>query len=149
MADKSKVGASLPSYTFAVERVKIRELVRAIGDENPIYVDKASAQAEGYEDSPAPPTFITLAFQEFTGFYLGVLADLGIPLIRAVHGEEEYEYLAETYPGDLLTITPAIESIQEKHTRSGGVDLVTLRTVVTNQHGVEVLRTRSLLIERK
>lgn len=148
MADKSKAGMTLPSYTFQVERVKIKELVQAIGDENPIYTDRDAARAEGYADTPAPPTFITLAFQEFTGFYLQVLADLDIPLIRAVHGEEEYEYLAEVYPGDLLTIAPFIESIEEKQTKSGTLNLVQLRTVVTNRHGTEVLRTSSLLIER-
>jgi acyl dehydratase len=149
MVDKTKAGMDLLAYTFEVSRVKIRELVEAIGDSNPIYRDKEAACAEGYRDTPCPPTYITLAFQEFTGFYLNVLNTLSIPLVRALHGEEEYEYLGEIYPGDILTIEPMVESVVEKQTRSGAVDLVTLRTRITNHHGVEVLRTRSLLIERK
>lgn len=149
MADKTKAGTSLPAYTFNVSRVKVRELVEAINDPNPIYRDKEAAVAEGYRDTPCPPTFITLAFQEFTGFYLKVLDALGIPLVKALHGEEEYEYLREIYPGDMLTIEPTVDSVVEKQTRSGAMDLVTLRTRITNQHGAEVMRTRSLLIERK
>jgi acyl dehydratase len=149
MADKTKEGTNLRAYTFEVSAVKIRELVEAIGDPNPVYRDRDAAVAEGYRDTPCPPTFITLAFQEFTGFFVQVLDALGIPLVRALHGEEEYEYLGEVYPGDLLTIEPTVASIVEKQTRSGAMDLVTLRTRITNHHGAEVMRTRSLLIERK
>jgi acyl dehydratase len=149
MADTSKAGIKLPPITLLVERVKIRELMEAIGDTNPIYRDPECARAEGYRDTPCPPTFITLAFQEFTGFSVHLLKELGIPLARTVHGEEEYEYLQPIYPGDELTIAPVIESVVEKQSRSGGLALVTLQTVVTNQSGLEVMRTRSLIIERK
>lgn len=149
MVNTSKSGVTLPSFSLCVERVKIKELVEAIGDDNPIYVDPDAARAAGYLDTPCPPTFITLACQEFTGFFLRVLAELEIPLVQAVHGEEEYEYVQPMYPGDRLTVAPVIESVVEKQSRSGGLGLVTLRTVVTNQRGEEVLRTRSLIIERK
>jgi hypothetical protein len=149
VADKSKAGMQLPAYTFEVTRVKITEMIGSIGDDNPIYLSKDQAVAEGYRDTPCPPTFITSAFQEFTAFYLKVLEELGIPLVRALHGEEDYQYLAEIYPGDILTIQSSIDSIVEKGTRSGPMDLVTLVTLITNDGGQEVLRTRSLLIERK
>lgn len=149
MAHKSKAGSSLPPYSIEVERVKIRELVDAIGDENLIYRSRPAALAEGYRDVPCPPTFITLAFQEFTGFYLKVLDELGIPLVRAVHGEEEYEYVREIYPGDTLTIQAFIESIVEKQSKAGSLHLVTLRTEVINQRSELVMKTRSLLVERR
>lgn len=148
MANTSKSGIKLPSFTLVVERVKIKELVEAIGDENPIYRDPDAAMAEGYLDTPCPPTFITLAFQEFTGVFLRALAELEISLVRAIHGEEEYEYLLPIYPGDRLTVTPVVESIVEKKSRSGDLVLVTLRTVVMNQRDQAVLRTKSLIIER-
>lgn len=149
MVNTSKSGMTLPSFTLRVEQVKIKELVDAIGDDNPIYRNPDAARAEGYLDTPCPPTFITLACQEFTGFFLHLLADLEIPLVRAVHGEEEYDYVQPIYPGDWLTVAPVVESVVEKQSRSGGLGLVTLRTVVTNQRDEEVIRTRSLIIERK
>jgi len=138
-----------PSYSFEVERVKIKEFVAAIGDDNPIYLNKEVSLSEGYQDTPIPPTFITLAFQEFTGAYFQVFKELNIPLSKVLHGEEEYEYLAEIYPGDILTCRMRIESVVEKQTKSGFMDLITLRTFFINQKGEEVLRARSLLIERK
>ena len=149
MADKTRVGLELPDYIFVVERVKIREFVEAIGDDNPIFLDREAAISAGHEDTPCPPTFITSAFQEFTGAYFKVFEELGVKLGSVLHGEEEYEYLAEIYPGDKLTCRMRVESITEKETRSGQMDLIALRTRFTNEKGEEVLQARSLIIERK
>jgi len=148
MADKSKSGTRLPAYFLEVERVKIKELLAAIGDDNPIFTDKSKAVAEGCADTPCPPTFITMAFQEFTGAYLEMFKQLSVPLEGVLHGEEEYEYLGEIYPGDKLSCHMSCESIHEKETRSGKMHLITLRTLFTNQKDEEVLRARSLIIER-
>ena len=149
VADKRKIGLELPNYTFEVEGVKIREFVEAIGDANPIFIDKEAAISEGYRDTPCPPTFITSAFQEFTGAYFKVFEELSVQLGSVLHGEEEYEYLGEIYPGDTLTCKMRVESIAEKETRSGQMDLISLRTLFTNEKGEEVLLARSLIIERK
>jgi len=149
MADKSKIGLQLPPYTFKVERVKIHEFVQAIGDDNPIFRDKETALSYGYSDIPCPPTFITSAFQEFTGAYFKVFKELGVDVKRVLHGEEEYEYLHEIYPGDILTCNMCVDSIAEKQGKSGKMDLISLRTLLVNQEGEEVLRARSLIIEQK
>jgi hypothetical protein len=148
MADKSKIGVKLPTYVLKVERVKIRELMRAIGDDNPIYMDKSKAVAEAYLDTPCPPTYITMAFQEFTGAYLEIFKMLDVPLEHVLHGEEEYEYTGEIFPGDVLSCNMSCESIVEKETKSGPLDLITLQTIFTNQKDQTVLKARSLIIER-
>ena len=43
--------------TYFVGVEKIREFARAIGDENPLYIDRDAARAAGYPDVVAPPTF--------------------------------------------------------------------------------------------
>jgi len=157
MADKSKIDIKLPTYVLKVERVKIRELMGAIGDNNPIYIDKSKAVAEGYPDTPCPPTYITMAFQEFTGAYLEIFKMLDVPLEHVLHGEEEYEYIGEIFPGDVLSCNMSCESIVEKETcesiveketKSGPLDLMTLQTIFTNQKDQTVLKARSLIIER-
>jgi acyl dehydratase len=149
MADVSKVGMSLPPYSLEVSRAKIKELVQAIGDDNPLFLDREAAHSAGHPDVPCPPTFLTLGLQEFSGAYLKAFKELGIALESVLHGEEEYEYLGEIYPGDILTGTMTFESIVEKQTKSGQMDLITLRTRFSNQRGEDVLRARSLIIERK
>ncbi|MEA3486688.1 MAG: MaoC family dehydratase N-terminal domain-containing protein, partial [Thermodesulfobacteriota bacterium] len=60
MADLSKIGTEYSPIIWEVERGKIREFAKAIGDPNPVYLDKEAAIAEGYKDTPAPPTFLTV-----------------------------------------------------------------------------------------
>jgi acyl dehydratase len=149
VADTSKVGMELPPTLFKVERVKIKEMVEAIGDPNPIYVDAEAAAREGHPDTPCPPTFFTMALQEFTGHFFRVLEELDMPLARMLQGEEEYEYLKPVYPGAILTLNTTVESIREKKSQSGDMDLVTLRTRFVDESGEDVLLSRTLVIERK
>jgi len=149
VADKSLEGYEFPPYMFEVERVKIREFLTAIGDDNPVFLSKDTAQKEGYADTPCPPTFFTCAMQEFTGAYFTAFERLGVSLNNMLHGEEAYDYLGEIYPGDVLSCTMKIESIVEKQTKSGSMDLITLQTKYTNQRNEEILQSRSVWIERK
>ena len=103
MFDKSKVGQSFPPFTIEVERGKIRELALAIGDDNPIYQSREEAQAAGYPDVPLYPTSPTTFTFWGNRKMISQIASLGINLMRVLHGEEEYEYLAPIYPGDTLT----------------------------------------------
>ena len=60
MADKTKVGKEYPPIIWEVERGKITEFAKAIGDFDPIYQDRDTAIKQGYKDTPAPPTFLTV-----------------------------------------------------------------------------------------
>ncbi len=148
MVDRSKIGTSLPTYEFKVERVKVQEFVQAVGDQNPLYRDRKFAVSQGYTDTPCPPTFFTSAFQEFTGAFFRVFEELGVNLDSVLHGEEEYEYLSEVYPGETLTCHLRIDSIKEKQSKSGKMVFITLKTSFMNEAGDEVMRARSLIIVR-
>jgi len=149
MADKTKVGKEYPLVIWEVEKGKIRELVRAIGDPNPVYVDKNAAIAEGYRDVPASPTFLTVPAM-WCNMLATVLFDAGVNVAMVLHGEEEYEYLAEIYPGDVLTGIPKLVSVEEKQSKSGRMmDMLTIEVDYTNQRGEKAARARTLIVERK
>ena len=149
MADKSKTGKVYPPIVWEVERGKIRELVRAIGDPNPIYVDREASLKEGYKDCPAPPTFLTVPAM-FAGSMATAVVDLGINFAMVLHGEEEYEYYHEIYPGDVITGEPKVMSIEEKTSKSGRtMDMVNVEILYTNQQGITVAKARTLIVERK
>ena len=149
MADKSKAGKEYPPITWEVERGKIRELAKAIGDPNPIYIDREAAIAEGYKDTPAPPTFLTVPVM-WCDKMPEVINDLKINFAFVLHGEEEYEYYKPIYPGDVLTGRMKVPSIEEKTSKSGRkMDMVTLEIIYTNQDGEKVAKARTLIIERK
>lgn len=149
MFDKSYIGHSFPPFTIEVERGKIRELALAIGDSNPIYSSKEAAQAAGFEDVPLYPTSPTTF--TFWGNRQGgnQLASLGINVMRILHGEEEYEYLAPVYPGDVLTGVMKVVDGKTRQGQAGSMDIITTETSYTNQHGTNVLKARSVIIVRE
>jgi hypothetical protein len=105
MIDASKIGQSFPPFTIEVERSKVRELALAIGDENPVYQSRQEAQAASYTEVLLYPTSST-SFAFWGIGYPQLLerwASLGIDVERVLHGEEAFEYLSPTTPGDTLT----------------------------------------------
>lgn len=149
MFDTSKVGQSFPPFTIEVARCKIHELALAIGDTNPIYHSQQEAQAAGYADVPLFPTSPTVF-----GFWgntevLGQLISLGINVMRILHGEEEYEYLAPIYPEDVLTGVLTVAEGKSRQSKDGSsMDIVTLEVAYTNQDGLEVLKERQTIVVR-
>ncbi len=149
MADHTKIGKEYAAVQWEVERGKIRELVRAIGDPDPIYVSKDAAIKEGYKDSPAPATFLTVPMMWSSSMPV-VITDLAINFVMLLHGEEEYEYYQEIYPGDVITATPKVAAIDEKTSKSGKkMDMVTIELLYKNQRGEKVAKAKTLLVERK
>ncbi|MEA2101398.1 MAG: MaoC family dehydratase N-terminal domain-containing protein [Thermodesulfobacteriota bacterium] len=149
MADKSKIGKVFPEMHWEVERGKIRELVKAIGDDNPVYLDADEAKKQGYKDVPAPPTFLTVPVM-WSGSMLDAITDLDINFAMVLHGEEEYEYYAEIYPGDCLSGSPKVANIEEKTSKSGRkMDIVTIEIAYTNQRDERVARQKMVIVERK
>lgn len=149
MADLSKVGTEYPPIIWEVERGKIKELAKAIGDPDPVYLDKEAAIAEGYKDTPASPTFLTVPMM-WCDKLPAIINDLKINFMMVLHGEEEYEYYQQIYPGDVITGIPRAVKMEEKTSKSGAkMDMITIEVLYTNQRGEKVAKARSLLVERK
>jgi acyl dehydratase len=149
MFDKSNIGISFPSFTIEVERCKISELALAIGDDNPVYYSREAAQAEGFKDVPLFPTTPTL-FSFWGNTKQGDhLAQVGINVMRILHGEEEYEYLAPIYPGNILTGTTTVIDGKTRKLKDGSMDIITIETRYTNQDSQPVLLAKSMLIVRE
>ena len=150
MFDKSKIGYSFPPFTIEVERGKIRELAHAIGDDDPIYQSREAAQAAGYPDVPLFPTAPTLFTFWGNAKMVSQIVSLGINVMRVLHGEEEYEYLAPINAGDILT---GVMTVVDGKTRQGkdgsSLDILTTEIRYTNQHGQPVLNAREMILVRE
>ena len=149
MFDTSKIGQSFPPFTIEVERCKIHELALAVGDLNPIYHNRKAAQQAGYKDVPLFPTAPTMfGFWGNTKFG-SQLVSMGINVMRVLHGEEEYEYLAPIYPGDTLTgVTTIVESKTRKGKDASTFDILVIETRYTNQDNIPVLNIHSMVVVR-
>ena len=150
MFDKSKIGYSFPPFTIEVERGKIRELALAIGDDNPIYQSREAAQAAGYPDVPLFPTAPTLFTFWGNAKMVSQIVSLGINVMRILHGEEEYEYLAPISPGDILTGVMTVIDGKTRQSKDGSsIDILTTEIRYTNQHGQPVLNAREMILVRE
>lgn len=142
--DESYVGREYPpTPPYRVGREKIREFADAIGDENPVYRDPAAAQALGYTDVIAPPTFpIVLS----TPAAHQVIRDpeLGLDYSKVVHGEQQFSYARPVQAGDVLQVRVTVESIRV----AAGNDLITTRGEVTTTDGELVVTAYSTLVAR-
>ncbi|MFJ8259314.1 MaoC family dehydratase N-terminal domain-containing protein [Peribacillus asahii] len=129
---KEKIGMKLETYTFKVEKGKIKELALAIGDLREEYLN-------GEVILPTFPTVI-----DFWGGGASTSDLLGLNVKKVLHGEQEYEYLGEIKPGDEITVTGVVEKVYTK----AAMNFVILKKEFVNQHGETVLISRSTVIER-
>ena len=138
--DISYKGREFPSFTFEVERGKIKELCTAIGDDNSLFFDQEAAKNAGYRDTPVPLTFATV--MNFWGYpeIWERMKDMGIDIKRLLHAKEEYEYASPIYPGDVITGTVSVDSM-----RDGAMGMVTFKSTYT-RGGETVLIAKMTII---
>ncbi len=140
----SFVGRVYPSArTYLVSREKIREFAAAVGDANPAYSDVAAAQALGYRDLVAPPTF-AIALTLPAGGQVTADPELGLDYTKVVHGEQEFTHRRPLVAGDEVTVTVTVESIRAV----GGNDLLVLAIDVKTVDDELVTTARTMLVAR-
>lgn len=132
-----------PAGPYLVGREKVREFATAVGDANPACHDVAAAQALGYPDVVAPPTFaFSLAFAASSKAAMD--PELGLNYAMVVHGEQRFVYARPIVAGDSLMATATIESIRSV----AGNDLLTTRIDLATEDGEHVVTTYSVIVSR-
>lgn len=145
MIDKKFIGYQLKPSVLTVDRTRLQFFAKAIGEKNPVYVDPAAAQAAGYADVPAPPTFLFAAELD-SGANDQLLADLDIPLAKLLHGEQSFRYLQPVCAGDTVTVQSTITDIYDK--KGGKLEFAVKDSKVTNQREELVAELRTVLVVR-
>jgi acyl dehydratase len=128
---------------YEVSRVKIAEFADAIGEPSALCRDRAAAQAAGYPDVIAPPTFAIVVSAAGSA---KVTHDpgLGVNYAMVVHGEQNFEHARPLHAGDVVVTQSTIESIRS----AGGLTMMTTVTQIRTVDGEQVCTARSTLVER-
>ena len=141
--DKSLIGVSTDPYVIEVERGQIRRFAEAIGDDNPLWLDRDYARAQGYDDVIAPPTF-PVSFQV-----------PGTPIWwqnldrkRFLAGEHGFSYVRPVCAGDVLTCRMTLVDVERKEGRSGVMDLMHQEVRGIDAKGEEVFTHRRITVYR-
>jgi acyl dehydratase len=144
--NRSVVGKEYPPFVVTVERGKIKEFARAIGDLNPFYLDDRVGQASEWGDIIAPPTFATTFRDE--GASEAFFRDLGIDISRVLHGEQEFELVRPIQPGHTYLCRSRIVDIYEKTGKSGPMAFVVRETAITDRQNEIVGAMRHITVVR-
>jgi acyl dehydratase len=145
--DTSVKGKEYAPFTVTVERGKIKEFARAIGDLSPFYLDDAVGRASEWGDIIAPPTF-AITFRDEHADTNVVLRDLGVDIGRILHGEQEFEHYRPIRPGETYLCRTRVSDIYEKSGRSGPMAFVVREMTVTDGDNEVVCLVRSITVVR-
>lgn len=143
----SVVGKELPPFAVTVERGKIKEFARAIGDSNPFHLDDRIGAASEWGDIIAPPTF-AITFRDEAADTSALLRELGTDISRVLHGEQEFELHRQIRPGETFLCRSKIVDVYEKSGRSGPMAFVVRETAVTDRANEIVGTMRSITVIR-
>ena len=132
-----------PTDPYEVSRVKIAEFADAVGEPSALCRDRAAAQAAGYPDVIAPPTFAIVVGAANSG---RVTHDpgLGVNYAMIVHGEQSFSHARPMHAGDVLVSQSTIEAIRPV----GRITTLTTVTQIRTVDGEHVCTARSTLVER-
>jgi acyl dehydratase len=128
---------------YEVSREKIREFADALGDPDPAYRDPAAAQALGYPDVIAPPTFAIVVTMPASRRLIAD-PDLGLDYSRVVHGEQRFVHERPLRAGDRVAVVLSVESIRS----AAGNDMISTRAEVSTEDGELVCTAHSVLVSR-
>jgi len=145
--NKSVVGKEMPPFVVTVERGKIKEFARAIGDLNPLYLDDRVGQASEFGDIIAPPTFLT-TFRDESADTSALLRELGTDISRVLHGEQEFEIHRPLRPGETFLCRSRVLDVYEKTGKSGPMAFVVREMVVTDKTDEIVATARHITVVR-
>lgn len=130
------VGKEYDTSTFEVTAESIEKYARATNDTNERYLS-------GDDDVVAPPVYPVVA--GFSAFMTAAMdPELQADLLRLVHGAEEHVIHRPIKPGDVLTVSPVLESVDKKD--SG--ETFTAKANLTDQSGDLVAEIRGTMFIR-
>jgi len=143
--DRSWIGRELEPSELVIERGRLRAFARAIGETDPVYTNVEAAQAAGYADLPAPPTFL-FAVELDSGALDALLDGLGVPIERLLHGSQGFTYHRQACAGDVITVRSRIADIFDK--KGGALEFVEKRSEARNAGGELIAELRTTLVVR-
>ena len=128
---------------YLVGREKIREFALAVKSSNPMNLDVFAAQAAGYNDVIAPPTFAVVIQERSLGTVLSD-PEADIDFSRVVHGDQRFIHARPIVAGDELTSVLEVSSVKSL----GAHSMVTFETQIFDVEKQLVCTAISTLVVR-
>ena len=155
------IGRPTAHAMVTVERAPVSAFATSVLDDKPLYQNAESARSEGFDDIPAPPTFLFSAaswslhpeeqppdptggsdpMAEVKG---GLMANGGLIL----HGEQSFEYHRPVVVGEKLEQKGVVKDLYEKPTGDRTMTFLVVENTFTDEAGEPVVTATMNLIHR-
>ncbi|MFW0110934.1 FAS1-like dehydratase domain-containing protein [Rothia sp. CCM 9417] len=132
-----------PTEPYAVGREKIREFATAVKATSPLHFDLQAAQAAGYTDLVAPPTFAIILAQKADAALI-TDPEAGIDFSRVVHADQRFTHHRPIVAGDKLLTEVHVDSLRVM----GAGAMLSTREEITTVSGEKVATCYSSLLVR-
>ena len=116
------IGKTYPPFEYELGKEKIREYARAVGEDNPVYFDRAAAREAGFRDVAAPPMF-AVVYSWGAVALPAVDPEVDLNFAMLVHGGQEFEWGEPVCSGDVISTV----ATREGHPREGRHGLLRVR----------------------
>ena len=124
---------------FGLSEEMAYDLADATEDPNPLYIDKAKAEASRFKGLLCPPLATWKDIAPSIGYFgAGQESHFDVPLpfnSYGLNGGSDWQFLRPAYVGDWVTRQFKVVDIFEKQGRSGPLVFIVRREIQTNQHG--------------
>ncbi|MBF6191503.1 fused (3R)-hydroxyacyl-ACP dehydratase subunits HadA/HadB [Nocardia implantans] len=128
---------------YEVEREKIREFARAVQDSHPAHRSEDAAAELGFPGLIAPATFSSIILTRVHREILDTLIT-GYDPTRILHADQVFDFGRPLVAGDRLTCDIYFESFRH----FGDYDVLAIKSVLIDQHGIVVQTGSSALLAR-
>ena len=144
MVNPNVEGKKYPATApYLVGREKVREFANAVMSKNPVNHDVFAAQAAGYIDVVAPPTF-AVVIQERSLHTVLADPEADIDFSRVVHGDQRFVHARPIVAGDELTSELEVASVKTL----GAHSMITFETKIYDAAAALVCTAISTLVVR-
>lgn len=133
---KADIGTRHVAHLGVVTAAHFQSFAYAVGDENPLYLDRAAAAAAGHPDVIAPPIFLTAVVGWSPGPSERLLrpdgaeeaevGDVHLDGLRLMGAGQELEFHSDIVPGLDITMEVTVEDITLKRGASGTLMFISL-----------------------
>lgn len=119
------------SFSKTLGDAQIRAFAELTGDTNPLHLDDAFAEATFFGGRIVPGLL--------TGALMSTVIGTLLPGTGAIYRSQSFDFVKPVRPGDRVTATVVVESIDAAENR------IELRSTVVNQRGETVVTGRSVV----
>jgi acyl dehydratase len=156
------VGLPTGKATITVERGPVTQFAASVTDTNPIYRNRETAKAAGFDNIPVPPTYF-FSGATFWGAFpeeqpadanpgrkptMEVIGQLMAHGGIVLHGEQEFTYHQPVMVGDRIQSEGKVVDLYEKPAGDKTMTFLVTENEYRNQDGDLVLTARMNLIHR-